>query len=90
MNLRKDGREWYALEIETSPPVAAWEASFDNGATWLASTTVGTDGWSRWLVAGPNVDPTGATVLSANCKPVVRAIDNPEIIPRLGPGIYLT
>jgi hypothetical protein len=68
--------------------VTAWEASFDNGTTWAASTTVGTDGFSRWLVAGPNADPTGATVLPlGRTVPLVRATQNPEVIVRDAPRI---
>ena len=91
MILDRAAREFYALEISTTPDVAAWEASFDDGTTWVPSTTVGTDGYYRWLVAGPDVAPgEGATVLAASVVPIVRAIDSPEIIPRPGPGIYLT
>jgi hypothetical protein len=88
MHLRPDAREWYALEITTTPAVTAWEASFDNGTTWAASTAVGTDGFSRWLVAGPNADPTGAKVLPlGRTVPLVRATQNPEVIVRDAPRI---
>ena len=91
MILDRAAREYYALEISTTPDVAAWEASFDDGTTWVPSTTVGTDGFYRWLVAGPDVAPgEGATILAASVVPIVRATDSPEIIPRPGPGIYLT
>ena len=70
MILDRAAREYYALEISTTPDVAAWEASFDDGTTWVPSTTVGTDGYYRWLVAGPDVAPgEGATVLAGECGP---------------------
>ena len=88
MHLRPDAREWYALEITTTPTVTAWQASFDGGTTWASSTAVGTDGYSRWLVAGPNADPTGATVLAlGRTVPLVRATENPEVVVRKAPPI---
>ena len=92
MILDRSAREFYALEISTTPDAAAWEASFDDGATWVPSTTVGTDGYFRWLRShGPDVPPVKVRpCLAASVVPIVRAIDSPEIIPRPGPGIYLT
>lgn len=83
MKLNPTAKEWYALEITTTPAVAGWSASFDGGTTYLASTTVGTDGYFRWLVAGPDADPSGATVLPlGRTHPLIRATDNPEVIVR--------
>lgn len=91
MQLNRQAVEWYALEITTDPTVTGWEASFDDGTTWLASTTVGTDGWFRWLVAGPDAPtPGSATVLAASLRPLVRAVENPEVVVRDAPRIYLT
>ena len=88
MKLNPRAREWYALEITTSPAVTSWDASFDGGTTWQSSTAVGTDGYFRWLVAGPQADPTGATVLKAGrTLPEVRATENPEIVVRDAPPI---
>lgn len=83
MNLDPAAREWYALEITTTPAVSGWEASFNGGASYLASTAVGSDGFFRWLVAGPDADPAGATVLPlGRTRPMIRATDNPEVIVR--------
>ena len=91
MKMRPEARKWYALGIVTEPAepaVTGWEASFDSGATWLASTVVGTDGLWRWLVAGPAADPTGATALPlGRTVPLVRATANPEIEVEKAPPI---
>lgn len=81
MKLAKASKEWYALEITTTPAVTSWDASFDGGTNWLPSTTVGTDGYFRWLVAGPDADPTGATALPVGrTLPMLRATENPEVV----------
>jgi hypothetical protein len=86
VKLAPTAREWYALEITTTPAVTAWECSFDDGDTWVASTTVGSDGYFRWLVAGPTATPGTATVLPlGRTQPVIRATENPEIIVRRKP-----
>ncbi len=89
MELTRWGKEWYALEIATEPPVDAWEASFDDGETWHGSTEVGTDGWSNWLVAGTEADPAEAVAIlpRGRTKPKIRGVDNPEIIVREPPYI---
>lgn len=90
MNLRPDAREWYTLEITTTPTVTTWEASFDGGDTYVASTTVGADGYFRWLVAGPDADPGTAEVLPlAVTVPLVRSTENPELIVRSAPKIVV-
>lgn len=52
MRLNSHGREVYRQSV-TLDPVATgtWEASFDDGATWVAGTDLG-DGSFGWLVAG--------------------------------------
>ena len=84
MRLHPTAVEWYPLEITTDPAVSAWEASFDNGATWVASTTVGTDGYSRWLVAGPDATSPGTAIVLplGRTSPRIRATDSPEVIVR--------
>lgn len=86
MKLDRAAREWYTLEITTTPAVASWECSFNGGTSYVASTTVGSDGFFRWLVAGPDATPGTATVLPlGRTHPVIRATDNPEIIVRRKP-----
>lgn len=87
MNLNKLAREFYAPTIITEPPVAAWSASFDDGATWVEGELVSDQ--HRWLVAGPAADPGTATVVPATVTPLLRAVDNPEIIVRDAPRIYV-
>ena len=87
MRLDRDAREFYTLTIATTPTVAAWEASFDGGTTWVAGTAAGGN-W-RWLVAGPDAVPGTATVLSRSTGPKIRAVDNPEIVVRSAPGVTL-
>lgn len=90
---------------EGDPIAAAdWEASFDGGTTYmpanvltLAAPWTDTDGvthepgdLSEWLVAGPDAEVGSAVaVITASTDPLVRAIDNPEIIVREAPQIYL-
>ena len=92
MKLARHARKFYRLELTTDPPVAAsaWEASFDDGATWDQATVI--DGTSAWLVAGPDADPgTAVAVLTESVTPLLRAIDSPEILDGEGeaPKIYL-
>ena len=88
MKLPSAGVEYYALEITTTPAVAGWEASFDDGTSWKPSTTVGTDGFYRWLVAGPRATAGSATVLPlGRTTPLVRATGSPEVILRSAPEI---
>lgn len=94
MYLPPNGREYYRLAIATDPPITAtdWEASFDAGATWHAAEADGATG-ARWLLAGPNAtgNPVGTVVISApRTKPLIRAIDNPEILVRAAPAIHLS
>jgi hypothetical protein len=96
MQLSRFGREYYELQIATtsntgSPiPADGWEASFDRGVTWIAATVVTHDAadWSAWLVAGVDAEEGSAVaVLSASVSPLVRAVDNPEIVVRSAPRI---
>lgn len=87
MYLKKLAREFYNLSIATVPAVSGWEASFDGGATWKPGEVVG--GKVRWLVAGADADPGTATVLTTSVKPLLRVTDNPEIIVRDAPTIYI-
>ena len=98
MKLNRDAREYYRLQIsaETSAgtPVEldAWEASFDRGQTWQASTiaTWGDDDWASWLVAGPDAENTDAVaVITRSCTPIVRVTDSPEVVVRDAPPIHL-
>lgn len=93
MNLNRHAREYYDIQPVTEPPLTAWEASFDNGTTWVAGTALsGEDaGWFRWLVAGPSADPGAAVVLpSGPLRPLARAVDNPEIVVRSLPDINVS
>lgn len=90
--LHREGRQYYALRIETDEPATGWEASFDGGATYVPA--VEADGESRWLVNGPTFDPDSAPLapsilIAANMRPLLRLIDNPEVIVHQGPAIIL-
>lgn len=94
MNLRPEAREFYILQITTDPQVTAWEASFDGEETWVdGEAVVGSDDTFRWLVSGPDFDPTGQVVADsaelplATTVPIVRASDDPEVIYRKAPKI---
>lgn len=82
MNLSREGRGWYKQEIDTTPAVSAWEASFD-GENWVAGEFV--DGVWRWLVNGPDFDADAhpdadsSTVPQDGFKPRLRFTDNPEV-----------
>lgn len=89
MDLRSDSREFYRLEIATTPAVDAWELSVDGGTTWLAGEVDPDDAdITRWLLAGANVaQGTAVAVITASLAPRIRAVDNPEIIIRNAPMI---
>lgn len=92
MNLSRYGREHYDVKPVTEPPIAAWEASFDGGATWVSGTALsGADaGWFRWLLAGPAADQGTATVLAVGkTEPLARGVDDTEIVVRDLPPIYV-
>lgn len=91
MRLHPLGVEYYKLTIATDPATSTtdWEASFDSGETWTAATDV--DGASAWLVAGHDAespDPS-AIVLPTSARPLVRLIDNPEVVVRRASSIII-
>lgn len=99
MNLNRDAKEQYRLQISTvttaGVPItlASWEASFDRGATFVAATIVTWDSqsWAGWLIAGPDANPSGAVaVIPRSLTPIVRVTDSPEIVARNAPPVYLT
>lgn len=87
MQLHHLAREYYTLLIDTVPEISTWEASFDGGATWVPGEHQGLK-TMRWLLAGADADPTGATVISAKVMPMIRVADNPEIVVRSAPTIF--
>lgn len=93
MYLSSDGREFYTLEIVTDPAVSGWEAHFGeldeaDDKVWVAGEADGAN--TRWLLAGPDAElDAAAAVIDASVEPKVRAIDNPEIIVRSAPVVYL-
>lgn len=89
MQLHHLAREYYTLVIDTTPEISTWEASFDNGLTWVAGEHVGLR-TMRWLLAGADADPTNATVLTGKARPMIRVVDNPEVVVRNAPTIYYT
>lgn len=91
MRLHPRGREYYKLQITTQPAVVAgWEASFDGGNTWFAGTDAG-GGVTQWLVAGPQATLGAAVVqLAASTVPMIRCLENPEVIVERAPKINLS
>ena len=95
MELNRVGKEYYTLElaateIDGTPVVnPTYAASFDEGATWENGTKDSATGWWQWLVAGPLADPAGAVAVIAGpwCNPIVRLVDNPEVVARDMPVI---
>lgn len=89
MNLDRLAREYYRVAVTTDPVSTStdWAATFDGGATWVDAVDV--DGDSAWLVAGPDADPDDAVVITASMTPRLRMVDNPEIVVRRAPSIYL-
>ena len=84
MDLDSHGREFYTVEIVTTPQLTGWEASFDDGATWVAGAVHPTlaNTW-RWLLAGENAAVgTAVAVVTSSFRPHIRATDNPEIVVR--------
>lgn len=90
MKLNTQGREYFGLDLTTSPATQPtdWEASFDEGATWHTAIDLFRDGvhWSAWLVQGVNA-PTpypvpAPSTLTHSVTPRVRLINNPEVIVR--------
>lgn len=95
MQLDPEGREYYNLEITTSPAVSGgWSASFDQGATWVAGVPGTVDGVAvyQWLIAGPDAEGAGTpdATITASILPLVATTEGSERIVRPGPSIILT
>lgn len=99
MRLLPGGVERYRPRPTTDPAIAAsqWQASFDGGLTWV-NASVQTDlipaGEPTWLLAHATVasPPVGATVMPDLewVIPAIRFANDPELIVRAGPVVYLT
>ena len=95
MILFKSAREFYALQITTTPAVTGgWSASFDSGTTWVAGAAATVNGVAvtRWLIAGPTAAVDGTTpaaTLAGNVTPLIRATEAPEVVVRSAPQIAL-
>lgn len=93
MFLPPTGSEYYDQTIITVPQLTNWEASFDDGTTWIPAVTDPNDNTHyRWLLKGPNCPQAdgSATLISAETQPLIRAIGNPEVIIRKPSLISLT
>lgn len=105
MQLNRAAREYYTLELAATnidgtpvPDPGPWEASFDDGDTWVVGEPVtGQTSWWQWLVSGDKVTdpmPVGitlaATISTAWVVPIVRLVDNPEILAENAPAINIT
>lgn len=94
MILPRYARRFYKLVVDADDPDPTWEASFDNGATWVTGEPF-TDpdegaAW-RWLVAGPDADPgLAVAVITASVTPKLRDVDSTEIEGVDGRRIWLT
>lgn len=104
MKIRPQERKWFApqvsaTEVNGSPigvPLTGWEASFDQGVTWLPSRDTGI-GVPGWLIAGPTFpgpgDSTDGIVaditLTATAWAYIRLRDVPETITADPIPIYL-
>lgn len=93
MKLERAAKQYYDPGPQTSPAVdpAIWYASFDYGDTWSPPSVV-EGGRPKWLVAGPEAEPSGAVAVIdlETTRPMLRAVDVPEIIVIDGPYIWLT
>ena len=91
MNLSRYAREFYTLGIVTQPPITTWEASFDAGRTWHPGEQVGQD--TRWLLRGSAIpdDPARPAVeVALTVRPLVRGVDDPEVVVRDAPHVIVT
>ena len=91
MNLNRHAREFYTLGIVTQPPITTWEASFDAGRTWHPGEQVGQD--TRWLLRGSAIpdDPARPAVeVALTVRPLVRRVDDPEVVVRDAPHVIVT
>lgn len=97
MDLSRIGREFFVEEIVTNPVVDGWAASFDGGQTWEDGEAVpDVENTWRWLVRGPDFVEADAPVQAASqlvatspIEPLLRAIDNPEVVVRTGSRVSL-
>lgn len=91
MNLSRYARLYYKVAVTTDPQVTDWEASFDNGQTWVAGTPVeGVANGFQWLVAGPNAEVgTAVAVIMSSVTPLLRDVDTTEILVEDAPRIWL-
>jgi hypothetical protein len=92
--LPKLGREYYTVEILTTPQLSSWEITFDRGANWHSMQWDGTAKEASILVNGPGFTPPPGDVavsvtVTKSVMPYIRAIDNPEVIVRTTPKIDL-
>lgn len=91
MNLNRHAREFYTLGIVTQPPITTWEASFDAGRTWHPGEQVGQD--TRWLLRGSAIpdDPARPAVpVVKSVRPLVRGVDDPEVVVRDAPHVIVS
>ena len=91
MNLNRHAREFYTLGIVTQPPITTWEASFDAGRTWHPGEQVGQG--TRWLLRGSAIpdDPARPAVeVALTVRPLVRGVDDPEVVVRDAPHVIVT
>ena len=91
MNLNRHAREFYTLGIVTQPPITTWEASFDAGRTWHPGEQVGQD--TRWLLRGSAIpdDPARPAVeVALTVRPLVRWVDDPEVVVRDAPHVIVS
>jgi hypothetical protein len=94
VRLHREERDNYVVAVSTDPPLAGtWEASFDNGETWVDGTASG-DAWA-WLVAGPDFVAADVgmtdegTVLDTSVSPLLRLKDDPVLDVQRGPTIQV-
>jgi len=88
------GREFYTVEISTTPELANWEISFDQGDSWHDMDYDNAANTATILVSGPKfLAPAGDNNqyvrLTSSVVPYIRSIDNPEVIVRATPRIDL-
>jgi hypothetical protein len=94
VKLHRAERDNYVLTINVTPELAGtWEASFDEGDTWVDGT-LDDEQWS-WLVAGPDFDAAAVgmsvegTTLDGSVTPLLRIKDDPVLDIQSGPSIVL-
>jgi hypothetical protein len=84
VKLHRAERDYYVIEVTTDPPLSGtWEASFDNGETWVDGTSSSGE-WS-WLVYGPDFVPADVgmtadgTEIATSVTPILRLKDDPVL-----------